>query len=80
MYVLVYTDLVFVDVPVVGVLCDPEEEMNSVPRVVPFIVEDECTLGVEVLVAADTDLVVTSEEKMATDADGVMIVVTDVPT
>ena len=57
-----------------------KEEMNSVPRLLLFIVEDECTLGVKVLAAADTDLVATSEEKMATDADVVMIVVTDVPT
>ena len=46
----------------------------------PFIVEDEFTLGVEVLAANETDLVVTSEEKMATDADGVTILVTYVPT
>jgi hypothetical protein len=75
---VVYKNLVFVEVPGLGVVCDLEEEVIFVPRLLPFMTIDECMLGVDGFVYADTALEVPSEEEIATDSDWAMIVVTDV--
>ena len=75
---MVYKNLVFVEIPGVGTLCNLEEEVVCVPRLLPFITIDEGMLGVDVVVSADIALEVPSEEELATDSDWFMIVGTDV--
>ena len=72
---MVYRDLVFVEVTGTGVICDPEDEVISVSRLLPFINIDESMLGVDVFVSADVALEVPSEEEIASDSGWVIIVV-----